>query len=170
MYKFIPGDGNAYGNIIIYDYDGTYINSIENNYNWEFSAKPEYKYKVQVYSQSGTYSNAKLIPVNKSANAIYAKWNLAELEWVKSGGSDTVEILLSEDDVTFINNADQISEFVFIANAAYGVTSRVKPNNPNIFVLDSNRYLIAPYFSTGEDAKAYFTENNTVLEFNKRYR
>lgn len=176
VYEFNRGTGNTYMNIAVYDENGDCIFVGESNSATKFTlyAKSEYTYRVQVYSESGTYGNVTASALNRSSNAVYSELNLADLEWVTS--IKAAEAKLTSEQATLINtNVDQCDNVIIGLNSQFPsmTSSTMLIETPMIFgigVWSSNYYLYAPYFATGEEAISYFTENGNVLKFNERYQ
>lgn len=169
-YVFELGIGNSYATIAVYDADGEYLASYEPSKTGSiiFCVRPDYKYRVQVYTTSATHKNATLKPAGEPNNVAYARLELANLSWTIS--NNVTEAALPTDVQTSITGADQASEFVVFVSGSFGGAQK-KFSVPNAFVIDTKyNVVLAPYFNNVDSAVSYFTENNTVLEFNKRYQ
>lgn len=163
-YQFTIGSGNQWARVCVYDANGTYLGFYEKTGNFKFYARSDYKYRIKVY---GDTAKSTLIPVDNSANAIYAAWNLADLTW--GTANSVADAALTAEQTAFLDtNVDQCSDFLFAGWSS--VVSR-KVVSPKMFELyhDGTVYhLRTAYFNTGEQARAYFSVNSNMLEFNKR--
>lgn len=173
MYQFTHGDGNTYGNLIIYDADGNYVANYEpESALSQIWGNPAYKYRIQVYSPDATHANATLIPVNNSDGAEYMAIDLTSLSWNTTTKNRAESILTAEQwDACF--NSDQFSGVLLLNSGENKSNYKSIVKAPEVLYVSTWAgvyYLQAPYFSTGDAALEYFTENNTVIEFNKRYQ
>ena len=166
VYQFTIGSGNNYARIGVYDADGNYVGFYEKSGNFKFFARSDYKYRIKVY---GDTSKVTLLPIDNSANAVHAVWNLKDLTW--GTANNVADATLSAEQTAFIkNNVDQCGDFVFVDWSAIVARKAVNARMYELFNDGTVYHLRAIYFNTGELASAHFAENNTVLEFNKRYK
>lgn len=174
MYDYNAGSGNTWSGIYVYDENDNYLMMMEPNNNGvdKFYGKPGYKYRIQVFSSDATTcENATLIPVNNSENAEYMSFDLSTFEWVLENGK--VRYYVDDDLKSAVQNSDQCNMGIQLPGNTGDSGWNFVNKAPEFFALryyGTTYWLETSYFTTVEAAVEYFTQNNTVLEFNKRYQ